>query len=481
MSLGTLNKSNSDRYFSIRKSDFEDYINLADIIGFTKVVQGGIPCEYYFRLFKKFDKTYDSVLNRLAFAGTIYGDEVSQIVYTDDIDINGYRDNRGRPLTEIYLTLIKSNRGHEKWYKKNVANTSDIEFSHVFGKVTSGLDLPDFITDNSYPIVRSQHNIDTNWVKNNAISVTMKDSSKFIESDITIDNDVFYGDLVEFNPITLNETTLENIWHRFNTAQREITDNELYNTLFYDEIAGDIYDANTTSTDKTRIINYKLNENYANLAPEGYIYQPHYKVKIGQFEKTVNQGDDTIMAVLNPILNNENSGIQFDTTLNYSLLPNDIVSFMNENNDVYKFIVNVYEYNEVTALYTCKATLYNMSKDDLESQVLSDCIFYKHNSSIPEYAHMLSDGSGRHLWKNIQPPSEWTFTDELYTTTFTNGAFYHHRNITFPVKRQDPFKKYGMYLIKDNLPVDNNYEIPANEFDYSNVEFVALNNGRTCF
>jgi hypothetical protein len=480
VSLGYMNKD-EDRCFSVRKADFEDYINLANIIGFNKVVQGGYPCEYYFRLFKKFNKEHDSVINRLAFAGTIYGDDVTQIVFTDDIDISDYKDNLGRPLTEIYLTIIKTNRGHKTWYEENINNSSDIEYSHVFGKVTSGLDLPDFVLDKTFPTVRFQHNIDISWVNKHVSSITINKSSSFIESNIDNSNDVFYGDLVEFNPMTLNETILENVYHRFNTAQREITNNELYNTLYYDEIAGDIYDANTTASTKTRIRNHCFNDGYANLAPEGYVYQPHHKIKIGQFEKTINQGDDSIISVLNQHTNTLKDGIEFNTIMNYTLLPNDVVSFMNDNYDVFKFIVDEYTFNEENSLYTCKAHLINMSTFELALQNLDNCIFYKHNLGIPEYAHMLPDGSGRHLWKNLQPPSEWSFTDDLYTTTFTNGAFYHHQNITFPVKRQDPFRKYNMILMKDNLPVDNNYEIPATELDNSNVEYVSTNNGSTCF
>jgi hypothetical protein len=55
----------------------------------------------------------------LAFAGTVYGDEVSQIVFTDDINIDNLTDNRGYPLTELYFTVLKANRGHKEWYEEN--------------------------------------------------------------------------------------------------------------------------------------------------------------------------------------------------------------------------------------------------------------------------------------------------------------------------------------------------------------------------
>lgn len=477
-----------DRYFSVRMSDFHDYINSAnEIVGFTKVVQGNLMCEYYFRLFKKFDGNYDSVLNRLAFSGTVYGDDVSQIVYTDDIDIKDYRDNHGRPLTEVYLTILKANRGHEEWYENKDYTNSNIEFSHAFGKVTSGLDLPDYISNKDFPSIRYQHNINTSAPIFDKANKTVNESSSKLESDITIEEDTFYGDFVEFNPMTLNETILEDVYHRFNTAQREYVESgvneELYGTLYYDEIASDIYDANTTTATKPRIRNYTLNVGYANIDPEGYIYKPHHKITIGQFENTVNQGDDTIMGVSNVKINNKSHQLSFETSLNYSLLPTDIVAMVSKDGYLFKFIVTSYTWDSDKDRYVGVADFY--SGDALQlvntEDFLDSCQYFKHNLNIPDYAYMLPDGSGRHLWKDLQQPSTWSFTDELYNTTFTNGAFYHHQNIVFPVRRQDPFEKYGMCIMDANGPIQNNFKIHSTEFDNSSVEFIIPNNSSSCF
>ena len=487
VSLGN-SREHEDRYFSIRMTDFQDYIGLSDeIVGFSKIAQGNLMCEYYFRIFKKFDGNYNSVLNRLAFAGTTYGDEVSQIVYTDDIDIKEYKDNHGRPLTEVYLTVLKANRGYKEWYEGKTYNDSTIEYSHAFGKVTSGLDLPEIISNKEYPTVRFQHNIEwgtdayTDMYKAGKYITT---SSKFIEDDITIKStEEFYGDLVELNPITLNETVLEDVYHRFNTAQREATNNSLYSTIYYDEIAGDIYDAD--GIDVPRIRSHSLNYGYAHLDPEGYIYKPHYKITIGQFENTINEGDDMIIIVENPTkVTTDTSDIylSFDTTTNYSLLPNDMVSVMSEDGHIFKFRVISHVFNEEKAKHKYESVLDNGDEEEIKSLDLENCRYFKHNLNIPDYAYMLPDGSGRHLWRNIQQPSTWSLTDELYNTTFTNGAFYHHQNIIFPVRRQDPFQKYGMY-IKDGggKPAPNNFRIQGTEFDNSNTEFITPNITSSCF
>ena len=183
VNVGDENKKGKEYYFSIRLNDLDD-IEIADgsvPSRFVKVVNG-FECDYYYRKFKKFDGKHHSNLTRLAFANTIYGDEVAQIVYTDDFDISQYRDNLNRPLTEVYLTILKANRGYRLWYNRDIANDSSIEYSHVFGKVTSGLDLPPFV-GKEYPSIRKQHNIDIGSFSN--YDITIPNSSVFLEEDIT--------------------------------------------------------------------------------------------------------------------------------------------------------------------------------------------------------------------------------------------------------------------------------------------------------
>ena len=62
------------------------------------------------------------------FARNIFNDAMYQLQYIDDIDINLLKDNLGRPLTEIYLTVIK----------KNIINDSQNEPSKDFTKIISG-------------------------------------------------------------------------------------------------------------------------------------------------------------------------------------------------------------------------------------------------------------------------------------------------------------------------------------------------------
>lgn len=481
--LGSSEGKYVDRYFSVRLDDFINEISdSVKPVRFAKVVNG-FECEYYFRKFKKFSGDYKSTINRLAFANTIYGDEVSQLVFTDDFDIYGYKDNRGRPLTEVCLTILKTNKGYTKWYQENDASSEEIEYSHVFGMVTSGLDMPTY-AGKELPTLRYQHNVPSVYANQNKDEVVFPESSEKMEDRLGNANFDFYGDLVEFNPITVNETVLEDVKHRFNTAQREVN-NVRYNTIFYDEIAGDNYDADRYGTNQvsgsTRIRQYKMNEGYANLAPEGYIYNPHHKIKIAEYSDTVKQMSDTLIDTsnLNIILGHAETGctITFTTDKNYGLLPYDIVGLQYQPNyTLYKY--EVVDYKQNGEVFICNAKLID---DVPTSPRPEDYLVFKHNLEIPSYAYMLPDNTGRHIWRDVLKPTELTFTSDIYDTTFTNGAFYHHANITFPVRRQDPFGTYGMYAKKDGAPLKNNFELPSTEIDISGDEYIIENENTSCF
>lgn len=488
ISVGDWDGKNKDRYFSIRLDDFIDDTTSTPE-RFTKVVNG-FECEYYFRKFKKFEGEYRSTLNRLAFAGTVYGDEVSQIVYTDDIDISEYTDNLGRPLTEIYLTLIKSNRGFRKWYQENNCTHDSVEYSHVFGEVSSGLDMPPY-AGKEIPTLRFQHNIPSTIVNKYDEDLEFPTASIKLESDITISGGkinnqlteaLFYGDLVEFNPITITETTLEIVKHRFNTAQREINNTGTYGTVYHDEVAGDNYDADrygkTSVTGNTRIRQYEINKGYANLNPEGYVYIPHHKIIIGEYDTIVKQLSDTLIDCEDVIISEDAETVTFKTKINYSLLPYDIIGLMDKNEHIlYQY--RVVKYTQVEDKFECEVTFIDQNKPTKNNG--EDFLVFKHNFEIPSFAYMLPDNTGRHIWRELLKPSQISFMSDLSKIPFTNNAFYHHLNITFPVRRQDPFNAYKLQPTKDGSLLENNFEIPSNEFDMTFDEYVPENDYKSCF
>lgn len=233
----------------------------------SKVIDG-IPCQYYFRIFKKIpnfartnvyndsyiseseieaniDNKYNTNIQKMAFERTIYNENKAQIIYNDDIDISCLQDNLGRKLTNVYLTIIKKNTGYKHWYGNTInprwnPDTENVEFSHCFGKVTAGIDAPSYVGNYN---VHKLHNISDECIgKMQQCLYNIPQAAKSLEEssgndktkEITPEGDTFlmtsngkknryefFGDIAELMPTRLEETILEDVFFRFNTQQRE--------------------------------------------------------------------------------------------------------------------------------------------------------------------------------------------------------------------------------------------------------------------
>lgn len=204
--------------------------------------------------FYKEEKPLAYTQNKIAFGENIYGDRVAQVIFNDDVCVTGLKDNLGRPLSTVYFTTIKTNRGHKEWYNSGLTPDDLVEFSHCFGEITSGLDLPedsgstDFNVRKLYNVFSSE--CDEEYL--GGLEIIMEDAPKGnyidgtplpIESGITLETmNEFYGDIVEFSRVNFIETVIEKVYHRFNTAQRECLLNKKYYDINYDELVGDLYD-----------------------------------------------------------------------------------------------------------------------------------------------------------------------------------------------------------------------------------------------
>lgn len=440
-------------YFSVRYSSIIGMINENGEdkeIRFRKYANG-CEAEYYLRKFYPLPNlknsseeftSYDwqTSLNRLAFSKTIFSDDVVQIVYTDDIMTAGLTDNLGRPLSEIYLTIIKRNAGYKKWYDDGEPKDKSVEFSHCFGEVTSGFDMP---TDDEFRDynVRRIHSVDDKTA--NEIDGMPKSPLK-LESGITIENDFFYGDVAEFIPYTLTETPIEDVYHRFNTAQRE-TSSDNYSAFTYDEIVRDDYDLTGEFQVSSAVF---IKDQRLNILPEGYYYKPHYGVRIREFSNTIEQGSHirinysvymgsadgkewTIETAKNYYFRGEQQNSSGDT------IPGDTVYFYFNGktvNGTCKSVAGV-NFQTVTLRFDEDVDLLNAGKD---------ARLYRQNPEMPEWVYELNDGTGRYLWKERLSYAEMLPENELYEEVFTNGAHYHHKNISFYLKRQDPDGEYGL-------------------------------------
>jgi hypothetical protein len=400
----------------------------------------GMKCEYHIRRFKRIEFDFDSGITKMAFSQNAYTDQIAQIVCNGDVRTGGLVDNLGRPVTELFLTIVKNNSGHTKWYSTNPDfRNSGVTYSHCFGKVSAGLDLSEENFCKEYNVHRIHGIPDYACTERGGITLSPK---TFRENDIKIGDEDFLGDIVEYSPGDVSERVLEPIYYRFNTAQREYSVGEHecndYDNFKITEIRGDDYDFNGFSAE-TRFFAEREsdpcgNHAYTNLIPEGYYYQPHYMVKIHEFSDVVNQGYDRRIVFTRERRVSDNV-YTFTPSTNYFIQTGDtIYSYVKANGSVRKGPVGtVTDTGETTFTVTFNG---NYSA--------GTSIIYRANSEKPEGAIELNDGTGRYLWREVVKSAEISPDSDLYDSVFTNGAHYFHKNITFYLRRQDPDMRYGI-------------------------------------
>ena len=230
--------------------------------GRLKRLYFGNEVTYYIRKFKKVKSfsTQKAIENDdyevypLGFAKNVYSDNLYQVVFNEDIDISDLKDNLGRPVTELYLTIIK---------------TEDSFFTTIY----DGFDMANH--EGNVKTTANGVNV-SNIRKMHTLGNTTNPFNSHIPLDNTgvkITDNEFYGDIVEYSKYEVKETILSTVNHRFNTIDREIS--------------GDvtISDESTNSKLPTKTIE--------GTRCEGYIYQAHYQMLLRQYSNYVEQGDSS--------------------------------------------------------------------------------------------------------------------------------------------------------------------------------------------
>ena len=256
-----LDNGDHKQYYFVIDSPF----NVTKIIGansrFKKVI-AGVESEYYFRLFKKIKTRVSPVIEtddyetyNIAFSENFYNDPYIQIVFNEDIDVKDLTDNLDRPLSEIYLSFVKTSS------------------NGLFTKLKSGIETvfdAKLKNSNNYPYLRDIPSIGR--IHNGTSGIFT--SHKSLEQVIDINNTFFYGDLVEYNTNTLLEVVLADVHHCFNTINRESNPSLTYTTKV------GILPPQPTKT-------ISLGPRY-----EGYHYKAHHKMKIREFSTYIEFGDE---------------------------------------------------------------------------------------------------------------------------------------------------------------------------------------------
>lgn len=504
--VGNLNNENEDFIFMVK------FNRTTPNCVYMKKDAEGVECKYYFRVFKKIRNVDGSELSkdfsRLAFGENVYGDRLAQLTFLDTVNLDHLLDNIGRPLSEIYLTILKTNRGWDKWYLNGVRNSQDISFSHCFGPVTAGLDLLTSTTHYNVHAISNTLNVQrANTIK--SISQPQGNTA------ITVDDEYFYGDVVEFNPTTFEETTISKVYYRFNTAQREMYgDNWLY---WYRNMLKDDYDTYDTSVGRKRGFEMEDYKSCSSYKPEGYFYQPHYKIQLHNLQEqasrflapvvkplsgttpvmttsdeflsydgvdgTVIEGRQivfpmkeyineivvstniesgwTLDIVYNKVDSNFGDGdieiknIKITAATDYDYYPGDVFGICKYNpnkqseSNVYWGTVSLVETVDVVEEEDGKDVVksYPVLTIDVDNcpfdDISVDDEFALTDGTIPQYA-IYNPIQQTFIWKDVVPPSETQSNMSTYNMPFSNGSFYIHNNITFFLRRQDPFNEYRL-------------------------------------
>lgn len=422
--------------------------------------------------YQTLDYEFENHISQLAFAKNIYGDDISQIVFTDDIDISLLRDNLGRPLTSIYLTILKNNKGYKEWYgkngskieirKKKTDNDEDyhIEYSHCFGMLNCAFrlskeSLPNIDYNNSMQL----NNVDSSYqfqglnmeelqhsniiyekILNNNIIDQEKDDEAIQNKSYRarfkeiLDDEIqygyyidktkslkpykgdthFYGDLCAYSNKRLIEEPIQQIEMRFNTAQREISSLDksfqYFKTLYYDEIKSD-------DLDRDGFMSVENEVYAANQHREGYCYHPHYEIPIKTFDKKISYSQSIVMTLnkIEAVSNEEERAMRFKMkTLNpHKLQINDIL-YMKYNS--YDIITNNIS---KTYYYTCQVS-------DIISDKIFECIVYDENQKRINALNTINILSYRLFKRDSTIPSYATFAKDdtcrfMWRNVLNNG------------------------------------------------------------
>jgi len=248
-SLGNQVNDDKERIFVV---DIDPTEIVADVgISTIKRTVIGVESEYYVRSFSALTTNeIDYDLYPAAFGKNYFNDQVAAFYFKNDIDIKNIRDNLGRPLSEIYLTIIKqgeeldpTNYNHMYWINQQSGLTPPLN-TQFWTSIAGG-----YITEK---------------VKNGNYNIRAFSDNAFPQNyytGIDIGATTYDADIVEYNSNTLLEKKLEDVYHRINTVYRE----------------------NLLSTPNTPISGSNLTE--------GYIYMPHKKMQIREYSDFIEEGD----------------------------------------------------------------------------------------------------------------------------------------------------------------------------------------------
>ena len=502
----------------------------AQDIHFRRVVNG-VECKYYVRKFSRLpnfkfrdeevndftlyhegselirkysdvNHDFENHIGKLGFANTSYGDDTVEIVYTDDIDVSHLKDNLGRPISDIFLTIVKNNKGYREWYgiDGNIdIKSKSIEYSHCFGKNNCGFLLSEYFRENRNSNTGTRLNSNGVWdvrditaTNNMGLPMFETKNGENPGDEIKFEDTLsYYGDICCYSPIDCDEQILQTAMNRFNTVQRELADIhgealQYYNrgVIIHDEIQdtentlpfsetneGDPYDrfkSGYLMHTRMEAIGDIFGLDVPMNSREGYYHQAHYRIPI----KTVSVSLHTDNAISYEITGIKMDGdlFEFKTRVNNDFLKNDkAVLYKRSTNEYYYMVVNK-QYSSYR--FNCSLTDENGNNVQyvdgmLDIANIDDYVILRKADYVPSYASITKDGSCMYSWREIIS-NGIEGNEKVYP--FTNGAFYITQRINFFLRRQDPMKEnLGISWFTPNGEDINDYP-NFTPFDKANYE-----------
>ncbi len=250
--LGNQENSNVSRIFviDVNPSDIDFTIGVSTI----KRIVDDVESEYYVRRLKcltNLEKDYD--IYPASYGVNYFDDREAGFYFKKDIDVEGLRDNLGRPLSELFLSIIKNDNDTDYtniknvyWRdkQKNLPNTIKNRFwTPIVGGYETEKDVN--VNYNIRAVGSNYPNGEPNYPQN-------------YYSNLDESNEIFDNDIVEYNESLLSEIVLEPVFHRINTIYRDNLN---------------LIDGN--KTDKR----------------EGYIYNPHNPIQIRAYSQYIEEGN----------------------------------------------------------------------------------------------------------------------------------------------------------------------------------------------
>ena len=164
------------------------------------------------------------------------GTQTFSFVFDSDLDISGLMDNTGRPITQLYVTLIE--RGYMGWFNKPYLNQN--------GQLT-GIDV-------GWDFNFLNNTIDTWWNKTSQVNKDNIPTDSYSVNGLAFyynkflnEGDIIKGDFCEYNYFEQKEYVLSRMNHKYS-----------YNDSLF--------------------INNSTPE-----FPSGYVYNPHHPIQIKAF------------------------------------------------------------------------------------------------------------------------------------------------------------------------------------------------------